>query len=400
MALWPFGKKKPAPAETKDEARPEETVEERQPQDTRHAEPGPEPEARAEAAPEPEPEPQTEATPEPAPAPKAPVFARPEDAPAPAPEPEPARKPGFFARLTRGLTRSSSRLSEGIGAIFTKRKLDDDTLEELEDLLISADLGVKAAARITAALAKGRFGKELAPEEVRGALAAEIARTLEPVAKPLPLRADAKPYVIMFVGVNGTGKTTTIGKLASQLKGAGLKVMLAAGDTFRAAAIEQLQVWGERSGLPVVSGKVGADAAGLAYDALTRAKAEGMDVLMIDTAGRLQNKTDLMAELQKIGRVVKKIDADAPHATLLVLDATTGQNAINQAEVFREMADVTGLVVTKLDGSAKGGVLVSIAEQTGLPVHAVGVGEGIDDLQPFDPMDYARAITGAAPGNS
>ncbi|MCP1336638.1 signal recognition particle-docking protein FtsY [Futiania mangrovi] len=398
MALWPFGKKKPAPEEAKEAPRPDvtpdETGEERPPEDTGQAavEPEPQPEAAREPAPEPQP------VAAPAPATKAPVFARAEDTPAP--EPEPARKPGFFARLTRGLTRSSSRLSEGIGAIFTKRKLDDDTLEELEELLISADLGVKAASRITAALAKGRFGKELAPEEVRGALAAEIARTLEPVAKPLPLRADAKPYVIMFVGVNGTGKTTTIGKLASQLKGAGLKVMLAAGDTFRAAAIEQLQVWGERSGLPVVSGKVGADAAGLAYDALTRAKAEGMDVLMIDTAGRLQNKTDLMAELQKIGRVVKKIDVDAPHATLLVLDATTGQNAINQAEVFREMADVTGLVVTKLDGSAKGGVLVSIAEQTGLPVHAVGVGEGIDDLQPFDPMDYARAITGAAPGTS
>ena len=300
----------------------------------------------------------------------------------------------WFSRLRSGLTRSSSKLADGIGAIFTKRKLDHDAIEELEELLITADLGVETAAALTAELARTRFDKEIGGDEVRAALADQIAAILEPVARPLTLDPAHKPHVVLVVGVNGTGKTTTIGKLAGQWRDQGKSVMLAAGDTFRAAAIEQIQVWGERTGSPVVAGKAGADAAGLAFDALERARAEAADVLMIDTAGRLHNKTELMAELEKIARVLKKIDPDAPHDCLLVLDATVGQNAHAQVETFGRMIDVTGLAVTKLDGSARGGVVVALTQRFGLPVNAIGVGEGVDDLRPFEARAFARALMG------
>ncbi len=301
---------------------------------------------------------------------------------------------GWFGRLKAGLTRSSAKLGEGITGIFTKRKLDDAALEELEELLISADLGVATAAKLTAHLAETRFDKEVAPEEVRRALAEDIARILDPVAAPLVVEAARKPHVVLVVGVNGSGKTTTIAKLASLYKAQGLKVLLAAGDTFRAAAIDQLKVWGERSGCAVVAGAPGADAAGLAYEALETARREACDLLLIDTAGRLHNKADLMAELQKIIRVLKKLDPEAPHDTLLVLDATTGQNAHAQVETFKALAGVTGLALTKLDGSARGGVLVALAERFALPVHAVGVGEGLDDLRPFAARDFANSLLG------
>ena len=301
---------------------------------------------------------------------------------------------GWFDRLKAGLTRSSAKLGEGITGIFTKRKLDDAALEALEELLISADLGVATAAKLTAHLAETRFDKEVAPEEVRRALAEDIARILDPVAAPLVVEAARKPHVVLVVGVNGSGKTTTIAKLASLYKAQGLKVLLAAGDTFRAAAIDQLKVWGERSGCAVVAGAPGADAAGLAYEALETARREACDLLLIDTAGRLHNKADLMAELQKIIRVLKKLDPEAPHDTLLVLDATTGQNAHAQVETFKALAGVTGLALTKLDGSARGGVLVALAERFALPVHAVGVGEGLDDLRPFEARDFANSLMG------
>jgi fused signal recognition particle receptor len=307
------------------------------------------------------------------------------------PEP-PAKKAGWFLRLRTQLAKTSQRLSADIAGIFTKRKLDADTIQELEDLLIQADLGVTTAQRITEALAKGRFNKEIAPEEVRSVLAAEVERVLAPVAKPLVLSTAHRPHVILVVGVNGTGKTTTIGKLAQRFVGEGRRVMLAAGDTFRAAAVEQLKIWGERSGAEVVAGAVGADAAGLAYDALARARDNGSDVLLIDTAGRLQNKDALMQELEKVARVVRKIDASAPHDVILVLDATTGQNALNQVAVFQERAGVTGLVMTKLDGTARGGILVAIAAKFAMPVHAIGIGEGGDDLAAFDAGEFARAI--------
>ncbi|MCP5366190.1 MAG: signal recognition particle-docking protein FtsY [Hyphomicrobiales bacterium] len=309
-------------------------------------------------------------------------------------EPEGDGKLGWLGRLRRGLSRTSSKLTTGITDLFTKRKLDDAALEELEDLLILADLGVATAARLTQALAKTRFNKEVSPEEVRTALADEAARILEPVARPLAVDPARRPHVILVCGVNGSGKTTTIGKLAKQLRDQGRSVILAAGDTFRAAAVEQLQVWGQRAGCPVVAKDIGADAAGLAFDALQRARAEGADVLIIDTAGRLQNKKNLMAELEKVVRVIKKLDDGAPHDCLLVLDATVGQNAHSQVEIFRDMVSVTGLVMTKLDGSAKGGVVVALAERFGLPVHAVGVGETIDDMRPFDPRDFARSLMG------
>jgi fused signal recognition particle receptor len=305
---------------------------------------------------------------------------------------EPAAKQSWLARLKAGLTKTSSKLSDGITGLCTKRKLDAETLEELEDLLIEADLGVGTAMRITEALSKGRYAKELSPEAVRTVLADEVERVLTPVAKPLTVTGGRKPQVILVVGVNGTGKTTTIGKLAQQFSRQGLKVMLAAGDTFRAAATEQLQIWGKRTGAAVVARATGADAAGLVFDALKEAQAGGYDVLLIDTAGRLQNKQALMDELEKVVRVIAKLDAGAPHDVLLVLDATTGQNALSQVEVFRDRARVTGLVMTKLDGTARGGILVAIAEKYGLPVHAIGVGEGVDDLQPFDPKEFARAI--------
>ena len=300
----------------------------------------------------------------------------------------------FFQKLKDRLTKASSRISGGVDAIAERTVLDDAAIEALEDLLIQADLGADVALRASAAVAEGRYGKKIAAAEIKRLLAAEVARILEPVAKPLPLFA-AKPQVILVVGVNGSGKTTTIGKLASQLKGAGKSVMIAAGDTFRAAAIEQLQVWGDRAGVPVIAKSVGSDAAGVAFDALEQARAAGTDILMIDTAGRLQNRTDLMEELSKIVRVIRKFDPEAPHNTLLVLDATVGQNAISQADVFLKTADVTGLVMTKLDGTAKGGILVALAQKFSLPIHAIGVGEQIDDLQPFDPEEFAQALTGA-----
>jgi fused signal recognition particle receptor len=298
----------------------------------------------------------------------------------------------WFERLKAGMEKSSSRLSDGITGLFAKRKLDVATLSDLEDLLIQADLGVETAARITAQLAKGRFDKGISPDTVREVLAAEVERVLAPVAKPLDLKAGLKPHVILVVGVNGTGKTTTIGKLAAAFTREGKKVMLAAGDTFRAAAIDQLKIWGERSGAHVVAHEVGADAAGLAFDALKEARDDAYDVLLLDTAGRLQNKQALMGELEKIVRVLKKIDPSAPHDVLLVLDATTGQNALSQVDVFRQTAGVTGLAMTKLDGTARGGILVAIAEKYALPVHAIGVGEGVDDLRPFAAGEFARAI--------
>ena len=307
---------------------------------------------------------------------------------------EPAKKKGWFGRLKAGLSRSSTKITEGITSIFQKRKLDDETLEELEELLITADLGPSTAATLTAALAKERYGKEITSPEVRGVLADEIAAILRPVAEPLTLDPSRKPFVILVVGVNGSGKTTTIGKLAKQWRDAGKRVVLAAGDTFRAAAVGQLQIWAERANVPIFHRQQGADAAALAFDALTQSTADGADVLLIDTAGRLQNKDNLMAELAKIVRVLRKQDEAAPHAVLLVLDATTGQNAHGQVEAFRDLVDVTGLVVTKLDGSARGGVLVALAQRFGLPVHAVGVGEGIEDLRPFDPHQFARSLMG------
>jgi fused signal recognition particle receptor len=306
------------------------------------------------------------------------------------------KKKSLFQRMKEGLTRSTKNLSDGITGIFTKKKLDGATLEELEDLLIGADLGLDAAAAITEAVGKDRYDKEVSPEEIRRIVASEIAAVLKPVEKPLEIDGSKKPFVILMTGVNGAGKTTTIGKIGAKLKAEGRSVMLAAGDTFRAAAVEQLKVWGSRIGAPVCATKIGGDAAGLAYEALARAKEEGTDVLMIDTAGRLQNKADLMAELEKVIRVIRKLDPETPHATLLVLDATTGQNAVNQVEIFGQVAGITGLVMTKLDGTARGGILVAIARKFGLPVHLIGVGEGIDDLQPFDADAYARAITGAS----
>ncbi|MGF1629266.1 MAG: signal recognition particle-docking protein FtsY [Kiloniellaceae bacterium] len=304
------------------------------------------------------------------------------------------KKGGWFQRLKSGLSRSSGKLGDGITGIFTKRKLDDQALEELEELLITADLGVATAARLTANLAKTRFDKQVDPQEVREALASDITKILDPVAQPLVLDPARKPNVVLVVGVNGSGKTTTIGKLATHYRREGLAVRLAAGDTFRAAAIEQLKIWGERAGCPVVAGNQGADAAGLAFSAVEAARAAGDDLLLIDTAGRLHNKAELMAELQKVARVIKKVEPTAPHHVVLVLDATTGQNALSQVGTFKELVDITGLVVTKLDGSARGGVLVALAEKFGLPVHVIGVGEGADDFRPFAARDFARALVG------
>ena len=435
-----FGRKKPEETAPQDEAAKDQSVTQESATPTPEPEPekAPEPPA-APAAPKPEVEPVPELAPappntEPPPAPvaqppvapvpvippAAPVAPPPAPAPAPvalapAPEPEPVpelppaptpapaaaaaeeappTKKGWFAKLKEGLSKSSSKLTDGITSIFTKRKLDDEALEELEELLITADLGPATAAKVTAELARTRFGKEVSPEEVKSTLAAEVSKIVTPVAKPLVLDPALKPHVILVVGVNGTGKTTTIGKLARQFKAEGKSVMLAAGDTFRAAAVSQLKIWGERTGCPVVARDTGADAAGLAYDALERARAEGVDVLLIDTAGRLQNKTGLMEELRKIVRVIKKLDETAPHTTLLTLDATTGQNAHSQVEIFRDMVNVNGLILTKLDGSARGGVLVSLAEKFRIPVHAIGVGEGVYDLRPFDADAFAKSLMG------
>ena len=347
--------------------------------------------------PSPMPEPPRPA-PEPAPEPAAPVP-KPADVPSPAAPPRPAPprpqsapdpvtareetpKPGFMDRI---LGRQP----------VTRRELDDAMLESLEEVLIAADMGVDTALKVSAAFAGGRMGRRFSTAELKDALATEIGRIMEPVATPMPLYPK-RPQVVLVVGVNGSGKTTTIGKLASQFRAAGKSVMVAAGDTFRAAAVEQLQVWGERAGVPVMTAPEGSDPASLAFDAMARAQAEGYDLLMIDTAGRLQNRQDLMEELAKIVRVIRKRDESAPHNTLLVLDATTGQNALRQVEEFRRLADVTGLVMTKLDGTARGGVLVALADRFGLPIHAIGVGEQIDDLAPFDPDEFAKALVGAA----
>jgi fused signal recognition particle receptor len=341
----------------------------------------PEPVAPQPVAPQPvAPEP---AAPPPVPQPPAPTATpTPTPTPEPAPTPPAAKPAGILGRMFGAEQKE-----------VVRRTLDDAMVEQLEELLIAADMGVDTALRVTANMAEGRMGRRLSVDEIKQLLADEVTRIMEPVARPMPLY-NQKPQVVLVVGVNGSGKTTTIGKLASQFKAAGKSVVIAAGDTFRAAAVEQLQVWGDRAGVPVLTAPEGSDPASLAFDAMTKAQADGADLLMIDTAGRLQNRADLMEELSKIVRVIRKKDPDAPHNTLLVLDATTGQNALQQVKVFQELADVSGLVMTKLDGTAKGGVLVALADKFGLPIHAIGVGEQIDDLAPFDPEDFARALVG------
>ena len=307
---------------------------------------------------------------------------------------EEPQKTGWLQRLSTGLSKSSAKITDGIATVLVKRRLDQQTLDELEEMLISADLGPATAARLVSDFGATRFGAEITFNDVYTALAEGIAEILMPVAKPLQPDLSRKPFVVLVIGVNGAGKTTTIGKMAKGFADEGRKVMLAAGDTFRAAAVEQLRIWSERAGVPLVARETGADSASLAYEALEKAKAAGSDILLIDTAGRLHNKANLMAELEKITRVLQKLDADAPHAVLLVLDATTGQNAVTQVETFSGIIPLTGLIVTKLDGSAKGGILVALAEKFGLPVHAIGVGETIEDLRPFDAKDYARGLMG------
>ncbi|MBO9412889.1 MULTISPECIES: signal recognition particle-docking protein FtsY [unclassified Ruegeria] len=350
----------------------------------------PEPEPQPEPVPEvpqPTPEPVTAPQPTPTPVPTPQPVETPDPSPAdPQPAPPPPEATSSKGVLGRLFGRSEPKT-------VVRRALDDDMLEQLEELLIASDMGVDTALRVTSNMAEGRYGRKLSTQEIKQLLAQEVARVMEPVAKPLPIYPK-RPQVVLVVGVNGSGKTTTIGKLASQFKTAGKKVVIAAGDTFRAAAVEQLQVWGDRAGVPVLTAPEGSDPASLAFDALTKAQEEGADLLMIDTAGRLQNRTDLMEELAKIVRVIRKVDETAPHNTLLVLDATTGQNALSQVETFRKLADVSGLVMTKLDGTAKGGVLVALADKFGLPIHAIGVGEQIDDLAPFDPEEFAAALTG------
>jgi fused signal recognition particle receptor len=310
-------------------------------------------------------------------------------------EPEPAAKSGWFSRLKAGLARSTQKLTESVTTLFRNRRLDEAALEELEETLIAADLGVAAARRIVEGFRATRFGREVTDEEVKAALADEIARILEPVAMPMPVDPARRPHVVLVVGVNGTGKTTTIAKLGQHYRAEGHAVMFAAGDTFRAAAVEQLQIWGERTGCPVIApAKPGADAAGLAYDALAAAREQGAGILLVDTAGRLHNKAALMEELRKVVRVMRRLDPTAPHSVLLVLDATTGQNAVQQAKVFKEMVEVTGIAVTKLDGSAKGGVVVALAQEFGIPLHMVGVGEKAADLRPFAARDFARGLVG------
>lgn len=326
------------------------------------------------------------------------IAGKPKDA-VPAPEaeatPDTPAAPGVFGRLRAGLARSAAKLTESLGTLFTRRRLDDDALQELEETLIAADLGLAASRRIVEQFRRTRFGRDVTDAEIKEALAEEIAAILAPVAKPLLPEPSRAPFTLLMVGVNGTGKTTTIGKLGAQWTAEGHRVAFAAGDTFRAAAVEQLQLWGERAGCRVhAPEKDGADAAGLAYDALVAARQNGTDILLIDTAGRLHNKSALMEELRKILRVIRRVDETAPHAVVLTLDATTGQNAIQQVKVFRDMVEVSGLVVTKLDGSAKGGVVVALAQEFGLPVHAVGVGEKAEDLRPFDPREFARSLVG------
>ena len=308
--------------------------------------------------------------------------------------PQDQPKQSWWRRLSAGLKRTSSSLGTAVADLVTKRKLDRAMLEDIEDVLLRADLGTEVAARISEAVGKGRYDKDVSAEDVTTIVGTEVEKVLAPVAKPLMIDNAHKPFVILVVGVNGSGKTTTIGKLAAKLTAEGRKVMLAAGDTFRAAAIEQLKVWGERNKVPVVARAQGSDSASLAFEAVEAAKAENIDVLLIDTAGRLQNKTELMVELEKVRRVIGKVDASAPHAVLLVLDATVGQNALSQVDAFHKTAGVTGLVMTKLDGTARGGILVALSEKYKLPVHFIGVGEGIDDLAPFTARDFARAIAG------
>ncbi len=386
-----------------------------EPDQAEEAAPTFEPEARSESAP---PVARTPAVPEPAaaepatpdlqvaptppepaplePAPPAPVAPEPLPQEPASSEPDaPAPKKSWWGRLRDGLARSSSAIGTGITDIFTKRKLDADMLEELEDVLIRADLGVATASRISEAVGKGRYDRAVSPDEVKAILAGEVERVLAPYAQPLTIGPEA-PFVILVVGVNGSGKTTTIGKLTAKLTGEGRKVVLAAGDTFRAAAIAQLKIWGDRFGVPVIAREQGADAAGLAFEAIEAARAQKADVLLMDTAGRLQNRTELMAELEKIIRVMRKLDPAAPHAVLLVLDATVGQNAMSQVEIFGKVAGVTGLVMTKLDGTARGGILVAITERFKLPVHFIGVGETAEDLEPFAAKDFAAAIAGLA----
>jgi len=307
---------------------------------------------------------------------------------------EKQKTPGFFSRLASGLRRSSSGIAESVTAVFTKKKLDSETLEQLEDALIAADLGAPIARRVTERLAKDRFEKEVSDEEIRTALAETISETLLPLQSPLEIGIGTRPEIVLFVGVNGSGKTTTLGKIAAAMTRSGKSPLLVACDTFRAAAVEQIQVWGERANAPVERRDLGADAAGLAFDAITRAKRDNLDAVLIDTAGRLQNRSELMDELRKIVRVIRKIDEAAPHKVILVLDGTVGSNAISQAEAFLEASNVTGLIMTKLDGTAKGGALVQVAEKFGLPIHAIGIGEGIDDLQAFDARAFARALSG------
>lgn len=362
-------------------------------------EPAPEPLPVPKPLPDPEPLPLPDPEPLQDPAPADPV-------PAPTPVEIPDPQPEAPVQVPQDIPTQTSAQTPGlIGRLFgrsgdktvVRRVLDDDMLEQLEELLITADMGVDTALRVTANMAEGRFGKKLSSAEIKSLLADEIARIMDPVARPMPIYPK-RPQVVLVVGVNGSGKTTTIGKLASQFKAAGKSVVIAAGDTFRAAAVEQLQVWGDRAGVPVLTAPEGSDPASLAFDAMSRAQEEGADLLMIDTAGRLQNRADLMEELAKIVRVIRKKDETAPHNTLLVLDATTGQNALSQVETFRRISDVSGLVMTKLDGTAKGGVLVALADKFGLPIHAIGVGEQIDDLAPFDPEDFAAALTGLERG--
>ena len=389
--------------------------EEETPEPTPMPEPTPAPTPEPVTIPEPTPQPAPAVPPEPAdpePTPE-PEQVPPAVDPVPTPAPDPAPAPDEVppaVDLRQAMTPVAPALDEAeaapakpglLGRLMgrsaaqpvVRRALDDEMLEQLEELLISADMGVDTALRVTANMAEGRFGKKLSVAEIKQLLASEVSRIMEPVARPLPIYSKT-PQVVLVVGVNGSGKTTTIGKLASQFRAAGKKVVIAAGDTFRAAAVEQLQVWGERAGVPVLTAAQGSDPASLAFDAMGRAQEEGADLLLIDTAGRLQNRGDLMEELAKIVRVIRKKDETAPHNTLLVLDATTGQNALNQVKVFQEISDVSGLVMTKLDGTAKGGVLVALADRFVLPIHAVGVGEQIDDLSPFDPDEFAAALVG------
>lgn len=303
-------------------------------------------------------------------------------------------KSSWWQRLSGGLRRTSASLGQAVADLVTKRKLDRAMLDDIEDVLLRTDLGVDVASRIADAVADGRYDKNVSADEVKAIVAREVEAVLTPVAQPLTMDGAKKPFVILMVGVNGSGKTTTIGKLAAKFRADGKSVLLAAGDTFRAAAIEQLKIWGDRTGVPVVARDHGADAAGLAFDAVSQAVGDGLDVVLIDTAGRLQNKTELMSELEKVTRVIKKVLPEAPHAVLLVLDATVGQNALSQVEAFHKSAGVTGLVMTKLDGTARGGILVALAAKAKLPVHFIGVGEGVDDLAAFSARDFARAIAG------